>query len=278
MASSAPGPIRSRARAKASSRSRLPLRGSMPPTASTVGRSAPSHASARRPPGRAGAPAKRAPSTPFAITPALTPCSRSTHVRPVATDADAVVHVLDRRPLTLGQHRAGEVVDVMDRAHDGRHAALGAQRKQRPRRQAVLGVVDVRRAGVAHPRRQRRPRSAGCAARRPRRDGGPPAPAAPAPAVSRKKVAPSADSAHSSTSCPRSRERLGQAQGVHHSAAGFGGVGGEADPHPRAGLILRWRRRAVRRRRWWAPAGHRRPRAPLAGTLSTWGSASVPST
>ncbi len=185
-------------------------------------------------------------------------------IRPVAADADAMVHVLDRRPLALGQHGAGEVVDVMDRAHDGRHAALRAQREQGPRRQAVLGVVDVRRTGVAHAGRE-----GGRVAQDARFDilAGTPIHRhqprlRPGLAEEGGPVGRQGPQLHV---VPPIGERLGETQGVHHPTAGLRGVGGQADPHPRAGLILRWRRRAVRPRRSWAPAGRRRPPAPIAG-------------
>ena len=155
-------------------------------------------------------------------------------LRPVAADADAVVHVLDRRALALPQHGAGEVVDVVDRAHDRGQPPLGPQRQQRARREAVLGVVDVGGAGRAQPVGERRPRSAGCAAPRPLPGAARPAPGARGTrggaeegrAVGRQR--PQLDVVAALA------ERLGERERVHHAAARLGRVGDDADPQSAA--------------------------------------------
>ncbi len=190
---------------------------------------------------------------------------------PVAADADAVVHVLDRGPLALAQHRAREVVDVVDRPHHRRDAPLGAQRQQRARRQAVLGVVDVGGAGPPqavgqHPGVAQDPRLdllAGPPLDR-HEPGGDPRRAEEAGPVGRQGpqlhlVAPVA-------------QRLGEREGVNHAAARLGRVGDQADPHPA---------RAAARRAAAALLGARRAPASASAAswrLRTWGSPSVPST
>ena len=112
---------------------------------------------ARPRPGRAGSPAKRAPSTPLGITVgrdavvarrARRPSSRLTQTRWSTSSIDARWHSASTG---LAKSLTWWIV-----LHHRRHHALGAQRQQRPRRQAVLGVVDVGRAGGAHAVGQRR--------------------------------------------------------------------------------------------------------------------------
>ena len=70
---------------------------------------------------------------------------------PMLRDAQPVIDVQDRRALTVQQHLTRKRVHVMNRPHDRRDEALAAQRQHRPRRQAILGVVDVDGACGTHP-------------------------------------------------------------------------------------------------------------------------------
>ena len=197
------------------------------------GRPSPVAAPPRR--GRAGSRRSGAPSTPLGITSASTPWSRrSTSAQWRLTQMRWSTSSIEARWHSASTGLAKSSTWWTVRTIDG-HPALGAQRQQRARRQAVLGVVHVGRAGGAHALGERRRVAQDARLDVLARRAGPPAPGAPATRGSRKKRAPSADSAHSSTSWPRSPSASARQRAWTTPPARLGGVGDEPDPHPREG-------------------------------------------
>ena len=121
----------------------MPLRGSMPPTASRSGRgSAPTRAR-RAARCSAAIGGKRAGSTPLLTTVGVDAVLVAQDRLPLAAHDQHDVGLLDRADLAVDQRGAGEVVDVVHGAHDRDGRALVAQRGSRPRGDAVLRVEDV---------------------------------------------------------------------------------------------------------------------------------------
>ena len=175
----------------------------------------------RAPPGRApqpiaapaaarssGQPAKRAPSTPFGITSRVhAVLAASTSAQWRLTQMRWSTSSIEARWHSASTGLAKSSTWWMVRTIDGTRPS-GAQRQQRARRQAVLGVVHVGRAARRACPRRASPRSAGCAAPRPRRGACPPARGAPARAARgrrppRRPTAPRARRRARGRSAPR---------------------------------------------------------------------------
>ena len=173
-----------------------------------------------------------------------------------------MVHVLDRGALALLEHGLGEASTWWTvRTTEGTRPSPRSC-EQGARRQAVLGVVHVGRRPPPAARRPARPRSAGCAPRRPR----------PRPPLHRHQARRHLGLAEEAGAVRRERPQLhvvaplgqglGQAEGVDHAAPRLGRVGDQADPHPTS---------AAARRAAAALVGHRRtPRSP---SVASWGRA-----
>ena len=252
----------------------VPLRGSMPPTASTTG-PGPSRArhAARARPGPAAGPAARREAggvdavgddrRPRCPSP---PAARRPRPRDTQTWATGLTMA---RSWHAGQLGRREVVEVVDGADAPGHGVGARCSPGRGRRRSAAGSTAAGQ-GLDRPQHPLADRLAG------RRRGAAPASTVTRGSTGRKNAAsPPRPTACTVTSAPSVGQRLGQRQRVHDPAPGPGRVGQQRDPHASSPVPVTGRRpqaapvRSGRRSfRWWK---RRRARCELAGDVDVGG-------